>query len=157
MTDRCINISSFFIQPYRDFDSLSSLSEEAQVTYLAQSWMELGLKNVQLINYTVLISSPGSLLNTIIDTANKQCFLPSGASCDTKNHASINETFAFAAYSSVGSLEVQKKPSITCLLLIKSKVIAKSRSRASNIYCRIMHYGLTCSSQDVKVQQIREV
>ncbi|XP_017333969.1 inactive N-acetylated-alpha-linked acidic dipeptidase-like protein 2 isoform X1 [Ictalurus punctatus] len=89
----------------REFDSLSGLGEEAWVKYLAQRWEEFGLKNIQLINYTVLISSPGSFPNTITDIANKQCFLPSGASCDTKAHLSINESFAFAAYSSVGSLE----------------------------------------------------
>lgn len=107
--NRCINIFSFFIQPHRDFDSFSRLSEEAWVKYLAQRWEEFGLKNVQLINYTVLISSPGSLPNTITDMANKLCFLPSGGRCDTKTHISINESFAFAAYSSVGSLEVRKK------------------------------------------------
>ncbi|MCI4383574.1 hypothetical protein PGIGA_G00028040 [Pangasianodon gigas] len=100
-------MSSFSIQPHREFDSLSSLSEKARVKYLAQRWEEFGLKNVQIINYTVLISSPGSFPNTITDMANKQCFLPSGASCDTKTTISINESFAFAAYSSVGSLEAE--------------------------------------------------
>lgn len=138
MTDKFFNISSFFILPYREFDSLSRLSEEARAKYFAQRWVEFGLKNVQLVNYTVLVSSPGSLPNTITDMENKQCFLPSGASCNTKTYISINESFAFAAYSSVGSLEVRKKKTIiTCLLLIKTKVIAKSHSRASNISCRI--------------------
>lgn len=107
--NRCINISSFFIQPHRDFEYFSRLGEEVWVKYLAHRWEAFGLKNVQLINYTVLISSPGSLPNTITDMANKQCFLPSGAKCGTKTHISINESFAFAAYSSVGSREVQKK------------------------------------------------
>lgn len=157
MMDRCISMSSFF---NREFDSLSGLGEEGWVKYLAQRWEEFGLKNIQLINYTVLISSPGSFPNTITDIANKRCFLPSGASCDTKAHLSINESFAFAAYSSVGSLEVQKKPSIASSLLIKSRVISKSYSRALNIYCRkkcIMALLVLSTSQDVKVQQIREV
>lgn len=105
--DRWISISPFFIHPYRYFDRLSSFSEEVRVQYLAHRWVEFGLNNVQLINYNVLISSPGSSPNTITDIENKQCFLPSGASCDTETHVSINESFAFAAYSSVGSLEVQ--------------------------------------------------
>lgn len=109
MTDRSINISSLFLQTYRDFDSLSNLSEEARVKNLAQRWVEFGLKNVQLMNYTVLISSPGSIPNTITDMANKHCFLPSGASCDTKTNTSTHESFAFAAYSSVGSREVQNE------------------------------------------------
>lgn len=109
MMDRLINLTYFFIQPYREFDSLSSLGKEARVKYLARRWVEFGLKNVQLINYTVLISSPGSFPNTITDMANKRCFLASGASCGTKTHTSTNESFAFAAYSSVGSLEVQEK------------------------------------------------
>ncbi|XP_060797529.1 inactive N-acetylated-alpha-linked acidic dipeptidase-like protein 2 isoform X2 [Neoarius graeffei] len=91
----------------RDFEYFSRLSEEIWVKYLAHRWEAFGLKNVQLINYTVLISSPGSLPNTLTDMANKQCFLPSGAKCGTKTHISINESFAFAAYSSVGSLEAE--------------------------------------------------
>ncbi|KAK3533233.1 hypothetical protein QTP70_013665 [Hemibagrus guttatus] len=97
------------IPTHRDFDSVSGLDEEARVKYLARRWEEFGLKNVQLINYTVLVSSPGSSPNTITDLAKKQCFLPSGAICDTNTQIAINESFAFAAYSSVGSLEVRTK------------------------------------------------
>ncbi|TSM94602.1 Inactive N-acetylated-alpha-linked acidic dipeptidase-like protein 2 [Bagarius yarrelli] len=91
----------------RDFDSLSGLTEEAQVRYLAQRWTEFGLKTVQLINYTVLVSSPGSSPNTITDLANKKCFLPSGARCDTNTDIPITESFAFAAYSSAELVDVQ--------------------------------------------------
>lgn len=130
MTDRRITESSFFIQLHRDFDSLLNVSEESRVKNLVRRWEEFGLNDIQLINYTVLISSPGSFPNNITDVSNMQCFLPSGASCDTKTDISINESFTFAAYSSVGSLEVQKKHNIICLHLMKSKVVAKSCSRA---------------------------
>ncbi|XP_058257778.1 inactive N-acetylated-alpha-linked acidic dipeptidase-like protein 2 [Hemibagrus wyckioides] len=90
-----------------DFDSVAGLDEEARVRYLARRWEEFGLKNVQLINYTVLVSSPGSSPNTITDLAKTQCFLPSGAVCDSNTQIAINESFAFAAYSSVGILEAE--------------------------------------------------
>ncbi|XP_027025894.2 inactive N-acetylated-alpha-linked acidic dipeptidase-like protein 2 isoform X1 [Tachysurus fulvidraco] len=109
MTEKVLqNITAFKIQALkRDFESLSGLGEEARVKYLARRWEEFGLKNVQLINYTVLISSPGSFPNTITDLANKRCFLPSGANCDSNPHITIDESFAFAAYSTVGSLEAE--------------------------------------------------
>ncbi|KAF5910068.1 inactive N-acetylated-alpha-linked acidic dipeptidase-like protein 2, partial [Clarias magur] len=91
----------------RDFDSVLNVSEAARVKYLVRRWEEFGLNDIQLINYTVLISSPGSFPNNITDVANMRCFLPSGASCDTKTDVSINESFTFAAYSSVGSLEAE--------------------------------------------------
>ncbi|KAM9460737.1 inactive N-acetylated-alpha-linked acidic dipeptidase-like protein 2 [Clarias gariepinus] len=91
----------------RDFDSLLNVSEESRVKNLVRRWEEFGLNDIQLINYTVLISSPGSFPNNITDVSNMQCFLPSGASCDTKTDISINESFTFAAYSSVGSLEAE--------------------------------------------------
>ncbi|KAF7703511.1 inactive N-acetylated-alpha-linked acidic dipeptidase-like protein 2 isoform X2 [Silurus meridionalis] len=109
MLDKVLqNITAENIQAQkRNFDSLSRLSEEDRVKYLARRWEDLGLKNVQLINYTVLVSSPGSSPNTITELANKRCFLPSGASCDTQTQISMNESFVFAAYSSVGILEAE--------------------------------------------------
>lgn len=144
-TDGSIYLS-FSIRPHRDFDSVAGLDEETQVRYLARRWEESGLKNVQLINYTVLVSSPGSSPNTITDLAKTQCFLPSGAICDSNTQIAINESFAFAAYSSVGILEVRKKRhSITYLLRKKSKVIAKSHSKAQMFNVKNVHYGLACS------------
>ncbi|RXN38496.1 inactive N-acetylated-alpha-linked acidic dipeptidase 2 [Labeo rohita] len=86
-----------------DFDSLSDLTEEAKVRYIAQRWEELGLKDVQVTNHTALLSYPGPALSTIVDKSGNQCYLPSGARCD-QPFASSTEPFAFAAYSAVGNL-----------------------------------------------------
>ncbi|XP_016147667.1 inactive N-acetylated-alpha-linked acidic dipeptidase-like protein 2 [Sinocyclocheilus grahami] len=87
----------------RDFDSLSDLTEESKVRYIAQRWEELGLKDVQVTNHTVLLSYPGPALSTITDISGNQCYLPSGERCD-QPFASTTEPFAFAAYSAVGNL-----------------------------------------------------
>ncbi|KAI5101687.1 inactive N-acetylated-alpha-linked acidic dipeptidase-like protein 2 [Silurus meridionalis] len=132
MLDKVLqNITAENIQAQkRNFDSLSRLSEEDRVKYLARRWEDLGLKNVQLINYTVLVSSPGSSPNTITELANKRCFLPSGASCDTQTQISMNESFVFAAYSSVGILEaVDVKPSAAAQCGLQLKTIP-SRGKA---------------------------
>ncbi|KAL0181511.1 hypothetical protein M9458_023917, partial [Cirrhinus mrigala] len=86
-----------------DFDSLSDLTEEAKVRYIAQRWEELGLKDVQVTNHTALLSYPGPALSTIVDKSGNQCYLPSGVRCD-QPFASTTEPFAFAAYSAVGNL-----------------------------------------------------
>ncbi|KTF74939.1 hypothetical protein cypCar_00040961, partial [Cyprinus carpio] len=86
-----------------DFDSLSDLTEESKVRYIAQRWEELGLKDVQVTNHTALLSYPGPALSTITDLSSNQCYLPSGVRCD-QPFTSTTEPFAFAAYSAVGNL-----------------------------------------------------
>lgn len=90
---------------HRDFDSLSDLTEESKVKYIAQRWEELGLKHVQVTNHTALLSYPGPALSTIVDKIGNQCYLPSGVRCGQPS-TSTTEPFAFAAYSAVGSLVV---------------------------------------------------
>ncbi|XP_076879519.1 inactive N-acetylated-alpha-linked acidic dipeptidase-like protein 2 isoform X2 [Brachyhypopomus gauderio] len=90
---------------FRDFNSLVDLSEESRVTRLVQYWEELGLKDVQLSSYDVLVSHAGPSPNTIMDMTNKQCYLANGVSCDSRSHASTEQRYTFAAYSAVGSLE----------------------------------------------------
>ncbi|XP_056108781.1 inactive N-acetylated-alpha-linked acidic dipeptidase-like protein 2 isoform X1 [Rhinichthys klamathensis goyatoka] len=87
----------------RDFDSLSDLTEESKVKYIAQRWEELGLKDVRVTNHTALLSYPGPALSTIVEKIGNQCYLPSGARCGQPS-TSTTEPFAYAAYSAVGSL-----------------------------------------------------
>ncbi|CAM4732450.1 unnamed protein product [Leuciscus chuanchicus] len=100
-------IDYFGLQPktgckHRDFDSLSDLTEESKVKYIAQRWEELGL-DVRVTNHTALLSYPGPALSTIVDKIGNHCYLPSGARCGQPS-TSTTEPFAFAAYSAVGSL-----------------------------------------------------
>ncbi|XP_072517227.1 inactive N-acetylated-alpha-linked acidic dipeptidase-like protein 2 [Salminus brasiliensis] len=93
----------------RDFHALATVDEEDRVKQLAQKWEELGLKNIQMSSYDVLLSHPGPNPSTIVDLTTKHCYLPSGASCDTWGHtsSSTEQRFAFAAYSAVGTLEAE--------------------------------------------------
>lgn len=90
---------------HRDFDSLSDLTEESKVKYIAQRWEEFGLEDVRVTNHTALLSYPGPALSTIVDKIGNHCYLPSGARCGQPS-TSTTEPFAFAAYSAVGSLVV---------------------------------------------------
>ncbi|KAG9266446.1 inactive N-acetylated-alpha-linked acidic dipeptidase-like protein 2 [Astyanax mexicanus] len=91
----------------REFQATTS--EEDRVKGLAQKWEELGLKNVQLSSYNVLLSHPGPRPNTIVDMTTKHCYLPSGHSCDTWGNPSYSteQLFAMATYSAVGTLEAE--------------------------------------------------
>ncbi|XP_062869507.1 inactive N-acetylated-alpha-linked acidic dipeptidase-like protein 2 [Trichomycterus rosablanca] len=89
----------------RNFDSLSELSVEDRANHIVQYWKDIGLKTVQLINYTVLVGSPGPSPNTITDMTDEKCYLPSGGDCNTKLNG--DDGFAFAAYSAGGSLKAE--------------------------------------------------
>ncbi|XP_026852895.2 LOW QUALITY PROTEIN: inactive N-acetylated-alpha-linked acidic dipeptidase-like protein 2 [Electrophorus electricus] len=90
----------------RDFNSLADLGEESRVSRIAQYWEELGLKDIQLSSYEVLVSHAGPTPNTIVDMSSKKCYLPNGARCDSRIQSSPAEPF-FAAYSAVGTLEAE--------------------------------------------------
>uniref|UniRef100_A0A3P8XYI9 N-acetylated alpha-linked acidic dipeptidase like 2 n=1 Tax=Esox lucius TaxID=8010 RepID=A0A3P8XYI9_ESOLU len=93
---------------HRNFSSLSDYSEEASVNHLYQQWMDLGLTDIQLSNYTVLLSLPGPTSSSIVELDSHQCFLPSGAQCEPKpsnNNPMAEQHYSYAAYSAAGSLE----------------------------------------------------
>uniref|UniRef100_A0AAV2KWQ0 Alkylated DNA repair protein AlkB homologue 8 N-terminal domain-containing protein n=1 Tax=Knipowitschia caucasica TaxID=637954 RepID=A0AAV2KWQ0_KNICA len=88
--------------------SQSDSSEEARAHYLYRHWVGLGLTDVHLSNHTVLLSLPGPAPNTITDRSSLQCFLPTGESCDQGGaNRPTNQQFSYAAYSAVGTLQVQ--------------------------------------------------
>lgn len=92
---------------------LNALSLEdggfSQAKFLLHHWTELGLTDVQLTNYSVLLSQAGSAPSTITDRASGKCFLPSRKPCDGGNRspASEDQLSSFAAYSAVGTLEAE--------------------------------------------------
>ncbi|KAM9480457.1 inactive N-acetylated-alpha-linked acidic dipeptidase-like protein 2 isoform 2-T2 [Salvelinus alpinus] len=93
---------------HRPFISISDDNEEARAEHLYQQWTDLGLTDVQLSNYSVLLSLPGPSSSRIVDRASHECFLPSGAQCDPRNHnnnPTADQHFSYAAYSATGSLE----------------------------------------------------
>ncbi|KAM4692728.1 inactive N-acetylated-alpha-linked acidic dipeptidase-like protein 2 [Discoglossus pictus] len=66
----------------------------------------MGLNEVQLVNYSVLLDLPGSSPNTIT-LNNGQCYYPSGQQCDeeSRKHKSQESLYSYAAYSAKGTLE----------------------------------------------------
>ncbi|XP_028821550.1 inactive N-acetylated-alpha-linked acidic dipeptidase-like protein 2, partial [Denticeps clupeoides] len=92
----------------REFSYLSGTSELTRARLLLNKWQDLGLKDVQLSNYTVLLSHPGPVSSSIIDVNSSQCFLPNGEGCDPSSPPPNEiQNFSFAAYSAVGSLEAE--------------------------------------------------
>ncbi|XP_076134008.1 inactive N-acetylated-alpha-linked acidic dipeptidase-like protein 2 isoform X1 [Alosa pseudoharengus] len=88
--------------------SWSEQSELFRVSLLVQKWRDLGLRDIHLSNYTVLLSHPGPSPSTIIDKHTNQCFLPNGEGCDaTSPLPAADPSPSFAAYSAVGSLEAE--------------------------------------------------
>uniref|UniRef100_A0A8C9WN93 N-acetylated alpha-linked acidic dipeptidase like 2 n=1 Tax=Scleropages formosus TaxID=113540 RepID=A0A8C9WN93_SCLFO len=91
--------------------ALNSLSTEdgelSRALYLLRQWTELGLTDVHLVNYSVLLSLPSSSPNTITVKTSGQCFYPNRQPCHTGSPqpTSNNQLFSFAAYSASGTLE----------------------------------------------------
>ncbi|MEE6501398.1 hypothetical protein FKM82_004156 [Ascaphus truei] len=76
------------------------------VNKIALLWTSIGLKDVQLVNYSVLLDLPGSSPNTIT-LKNGQCYYPSGQKCDeeTGKHSNQEILYSYAAYSAKGTLQ----------------------------------------------------
>ncbi|XP_053316358.1 inactive N-acetylated-alpha-linked acidic dipeptidase-like protein 2 [Spea bombifrons] len=73
---------------------------------IALLWTSIGLKEVQLVNYSVLLDLPGSSPNTIT-LNNGQCYYPNGQECDeeSNSHQSQEFLYSYAAFSAKGTLE----------------------------------------------------
>ncbi|XP_073434919.1 inactive N-acetylated-alpha-linked acidic dipeptidase-like protein 2 isoform X4 [Dendrobates tinctorius] len=69
---------------------------------IALLWTSMGLKEVQLVNYSVLLDLPGSSPNTIT-LNNGQCYYASGQQCDEETK-SQEFPYLYAAYSASGTL-----------------------------------------------------
>ncbi|CAB1331953.1 unnamed protein product [Coregonus sp. 'balchen'] len=85
------------------FTTLSDDSKEARAKQLYQQGTDLGLKDVQLASYSVLLSLTGPSPSSIVHWDSHQCFVLSGAQYDPRNHNNNNPTadqhFSYAAYS----------------------------------------------------------
>ncbi|XP_018421604.1 PREDICTED: inactive N-acetylated-alpha-linked acidic dipeptidase-like protein 2 [Nanorana parkeri] len=89
---------------YRYFTEISvNKTDSDPVKKIALLWTSIGLKEVQLVNYSVLLDLPGSSPNTIT-LKNGQCYYPSGQDCDEETK-SQEFPYTYAAYSASGSLE----------------------------------------------------
>ncbi|XP_068137151.1 inactive N-acetylated-alpha-linked acidic dipeptidase-like protein 2 [Hyperolius riggenbachi] len=89
---------------YRYFTENSVNTTDADpAKKIALLWTSIGLKEVQLVNYSVILDLPGSSPNTIT-LPNGQCYYPSGQHCDEETK-SQEFLYTYAAYSASGTLE----------------------------------------------------
>uniref|UniRef100_A0A5F8G6Y4 N-acetylated alpha-linked acidic dipeptidase like 2 n=1 Tax=Monodelphis domestica TaxID=13616 RepID=A0A5F8G6Y4_MONDO len=76
---------------------------------LKVQWTSYGLEEVQLFNYSVLFSLPGSSPNTVTLKNSSQCFYPNGQPCDQEPRKDLSQglLYSYAAYSARGTLEAE--------------------------------------------------
>ncbi|KAI1891539.1 hypothetical protein AGOR_G00144840 [Albula goreensis] len=91
----------------RALSAASVEGESSMARYLLHHWTELGLMDVHMANYSVLMSKAGSSPSTITETASAQCFLPNSKPCDSNSRNSRDQLSSYAAYSAVGTLEAE--------------------------------------------------
>ncbi|XP_053567807.1 inactive N-acetylated-alpha-linked acidic dipeptidase-like protein 2 [Bombina bombina] len=92
---------------YRYFSEISvNKTNSDPAKEIAHLWTSIGLNEVELVNYSVLLDLPGSSPNTITMN-NGQCYFPSGQQCDeeTEKHPSQESLYSYAAFCAKGSLE----------------------------------------------------
>uniref|UniRef100_A0A8K9UEM3 Uncharacterized protein n=1 Tax=Oncorhynchus mykiss TaxID=8022 RepID=A0A8K9UEM3_ONCMY len=85
-------------------------SIEAKAKQLYQQWTYLGLKDIQQASYSILLSLTGPSPSSIVHWDSHQCFLPSGAQLDPRNHnnnPTADQHLSYAACYAKGSLGVQ--------------------------------------------------
>uniref|UniRef100_A0A8K9XUA8 Uncharacterized protein n=1 Tax=Oncorhynchus mykiss TaxID=8022 RepID=A0A8K9XUA8_ONCMY len=100
----------FELATFREFTTLSDDSIEAKAKQLYQQWTYLGLKDIQQASYSILLSLTGPSPSSIVHWDSHQCFLPSGAQLDPRNHnnnPTADQHLSYAACYAKGSLGVQ--------------------------------------------------
>ncbi|XP_058442165.1 inactive N-acetylated-alpha-linked acidic dipeptidase-like protein 2 isoform X3 [Marmota monax] len=72
-------------------------------------WTSLGLEDVQLANYSVLLNLPGPSPSTVTVSSSGQCFHPDGQPCseEARKDSSQDPLYSYAAYSAKGTLEAE--------------------------------------------------
>ncbi|KAI4578990.1 hypothetical protein MJT46_000358 [Ovis ammon polii x Ovis aries] len=72
-------------------------------------WTSLGLEDVQLVNYSVLLNLPGLSPSSVTLSSSGQCFHPNGQACseEARKWSSQDLLYSYAAYSANGILEAE--------------------------------------------------
>uniref|UniRef100_A0AAA9SV21 N-acetylated alpha-linked acidic dipeptidase like 2 n=1 Tax=Bos taurus TaxID=9913 RepID=A0AAA9SV21_BOVIN len=72
-------------------------------------WTSLGLEDVQLVNYSVLLNLPGLSPSSVTLSSSGQCFHPNGQPCseEARKWSSQDLLYSYAAYSANGILEAE--------------------------------------------------
>ncbi|KAM5335531.1 inactive N-acetylated-alpha-linked acidic dipeptidase-like protein 2 isoform 3-T3 [Glossophaga mutica] len=72
-------------------------------------WTSLGLEDVQLVNYSMLLNLPGPSPSSVTLSSSGQCFHPNGQPCseDARAQSGQDLLYSYAAYSAKGTLEAK--------------------------------------------------
>lgn len=88
---------------------LSKSQDDTEISKTVRAqWTSLGLEDVQLVNYSVLLSLPGPSPGSVTLSSRGQCFHANGRPCsgEARAHSSQDLLASYAAYSARGTLEV---------------------------------------------------
>ncbi|XP_075412163.1 inactive N-acetylated-alpha-linked acidic dipeptidase-like protein 2 [Tenrec ecaudatus] len=97
----------------KSFRNLVQLYEREDDTDISKTiktqWTSLGLEDIQLVPYSVLLALPGSSPSTLTLKSNGQCFYPNAQPCgkDAGADGSQDLLYSYAAYSAKGTLEAE--------------------------------------------------
>ncbi|XP_040858524.1 inactive N-acetylated-alpha-linked acidic dipeptidase-like protein 2 [Ochotona curzoniae] len=95
---------------FRNLIQLHKSEDDMDVSKKVKAhWISLGLEDVQLVNYSVLLNLPGPSPSTVTLSSSGQCFHPSGQPCneDARKDSSQDLLSSYAAYSAKGTLEAE--------------------------------------------------
>ncbi|XP_049723750.1 inactive N-acetylated-alpha-linked acidic dipeptidase-like protein 2 isoform X4 [Elephas maximus indicus] len=95
---------------FRNLVQLYKSEDDTQISKnLKTQWTSLGLEDIQLVNYSVLLNLPGPSPSTVTLRSSGQCFHPNGQPCgeDARKDSSQDPLYSYAAYSAKGTLEAE--------------------------------------------------
>ncbi|XP_053774061.1 inactive N-acetylated-alpha-linked acidic dipeptidase-like protein 2 isoform X4 [Desmodus rotundus] len=95
---------------FRNLVQLYRSEDDAEIPKTIKTqWTSLGLEDVQLVNYSVLLSLPGPSPSSVTLSSSGQCFHPDGQPCgeDARTQSSQDLLYSYAAYSAKGTLEAK--------------------------------------------------
>ncbi|KAM4888747.1 inactive N-acetylated-alpha-linked acidic dipeptidase-like protein 2 [Thomomys bottae] len=94
---------------FRNLVQLYPSGDDTDISKRIKShWTSLGLEDVQLVNYSVLLSLPGTSPSTVRLSSSGQCFHPSGQLCNEEDGKDSSQNlYSYAAYSAKGTLQAE--------------------------------------------------
>ncbi|XP_045150923.1 inactive N-acetylated-alpha-linked acidic dipeptidase-like protein 2 [Echinops telfairi] len=95
---------------FRNLDQLYQSEDDTEISKkIKTQWTSLGLEDVQLVNYSVLLDLPGSSPSTLTLMSSRQCFYPNAQPCGKEAGKDSGQEllYSYAAYSAKGTLEAE--------------------------------------------------
>uniref|UniRef100_A0A452F678 N-acetylated alpha-linked acidic dipeptidase like 2 n=1 Tax=Capra hircus TaxID=9925 RepID=A0A452F678_CAPHI len=94
---------------FRNLVQLYKSEDDTEISKkIKTQWTSLGLEDVQLVNYSVLLNLPGLSPSSVTLSSSGQCFHPNGQPCseEARKWSSQDLLYSYAAYSANGILEL---------------------------------------------------